>query len=497
MIVKRIFYGGFSVCLLTLLIIVMRYPQNNLIPAKMFLYTLIWVSILCAAGFFLSSLEALFKRKGVNLEKISRVALMIYVVIYGIMLYIVSLVLRSEPVTDYGSVYNTALCLASGQPVQEWEYFSTWGNNVGTLTILSFCMRLGVGLGFSDPYYFVLFLNVIYVAATLLSVFYLAGRTNAGSISNEKRIARQWLALCIFTLWTPVWANTNGFYSDQLSFGGGVIAAALLLMAGRLNGWRKGLLAAAAGMIWGTAIAAKSTAAVGWIAVLIAVTCCRQWKQWWKRLLLSGTAMLLTIAAFSLIGAQYPSKADESRLKAPLEYWFALGLLGDGTYGDNMDFIQEFFSRQNAEEKKEYCRQVIRENRSNFFEREHLVRKTSVIFGTGEIAPINLSYPYKESVLWHFFYWTGDYYWKYACLATSFFFAVLFLMLVGTFLRTLKKREESWLVFACYLTVFGMFLFLMLWEAQNKQFYNLIPWMTLAVVSGLDFIKPADLSPQA
>lgn len=33
-----------------------------------------------------------------------------------------------------------------------------------------------------------------------------------------------------------------------------------------------------------------------------------------------------------------------------------------------------------------------------------------------------------------------------------------------------------------YLTVFGLFFFMMFWEAQNKQLYNHIPWMTFCVV---------------
>ncbi|MDE7252399.1 MAG: hypothetical protein K2O32_05580 [Acetatifactor sp.] len=485
---KRAFYGVFSISLIAILITVIFKPQNNLIPARMFLYMLVWVLILCGIRWGIWMLEKFLKDRRVDLGKLSRRGLILYVVVYGISLYVVSLILRSYPVTDYGSVYETAYQLAMGQTVDDWNYFSMWTNNLSPLTILTFCMKLGVFLGFSDPYYFVLAINVLQVTLVLVCIFYLMGKIGLGGAVT------QWFAVFVYTLWTPIWACTNAFYSDQLSFGGSIIAVALLVYGCGVQSRRKWGAIIGAGLIWGVAIAAKATSAIALVALIVTLILVNSARRW-KELLTLGVVMVLTVGSLSAISNSYPSKAEEYRLKFPTEYWIALGLMEDGTYGANADFIKECYLSKNVDERRELCLQKIRENWKNLFQGEHLVDKVSVIFGDGSISPTSHIYPYQESLLWHWVYWEGDYFWKYACLSTGFFYAVLLLMIVGAVLRTFGhgsslevKSGEFCLTFMIYLTVFGTFLFLMLWETQNKQLYNQIPWMTLAAVCGLESV---------
>lgn len=477
---RRVFYGGFSVCLIAILAVVISHPQNNLIPGKLFLYTLVWVLILCGIKTLLSLMERYLVKKGLNVEKLSRTGLILYLIFYGIALYIVSLILRSYPITDYGNVYHTAYSLAMGQAVEDWSYFSMWTNNLGILSILVFCMRIGVLLGFSDPYYFVLALNVLQMAAVMFSIFYLAGKI------GSRRICVQWFAILVFTLWTPVWASTGSFYSDQFSIGSSIIAVALFLFGCGLRGKKKWFVLAAAGVVWGIGIVAKATAAVGVIALIIAMLMAgKRGRQFWREMLTLGLLMVLSMGLLLEVSDHYPSKADEYRLETPTEYWIAMGLMGNGTYADNAYLIKECNYSKNVDKRREFCRRMIRENWTNLFDKEHLVDKTSVIFGEGSISPTSHMYPYEESLLWHFVYWEGDYYWQYCCLSTGFFYAILFSTLAGTLFRTFKKEENDF-VFMSYLTIFGLFLFLMLWEAQNKQLYNHIPWMTITAVCGLE-----------
>lgn len=495
---KRVFYGISSISLIAILITVIFKPQNNLIPARMFLYMLVWVLILCGIRWGIGMLEKFLKNRSVDLGRFSRRGLILYAVVYGISLYVVSLILRSYPVTDYGSVYEAAYQLAMGQAVDDWDYFSMWTNNLNPLTILTFCMKLGVFLGFSDPYYFVLAINVLQMTFVLVCIFYLMGKIGSGGA------ATQWFAVFVYTLWTPIWACTNAFYSDQLSFGGSIIAVVLLVYGCGVQSWRKWCAIIGAGLIWGVSIAAKATSAIALVALIFTLIFARDGHgtaerhlvnvtRIWKELLTLGVVMVLTVGSLSAISDSYPSKAKEYRLKFPTEYWIALGLMENGTYGANEDFIEECYLSQNVDERRELCIQKIRENWKNLFQGEHLVDKASVIFGDGSISPTSHIYPYRESLLWHWVYWDGDYFWKYACLSTGFFYAVLLLMLVGEVLRAFGHGSslgvnagEECLTFMIYLTVFGTFLFLMLWEAQNKQLYNQIPWMTLAAVCGLE-----------
>ena len=134
---KKIFYGAFSVFLLGILVIVIRHPSNNLIPSRMVLFTAIWIGFLYGIRILLQLIEKWIQKKGWNLNKISKSGLIIYAAVFTIVLYVISILLRNEPVTDYGSVYQTAWKLASGEAVEDWSYFSMWTNNLGTLTMLT------------------------------------------------------------------------------------------------------------------------------------------------------------------------------------------------------------------------------------------------------------------------------------------------------------------------------------------------------------------------
>ncbi|MBR1854913.1 MAG: hypothetical protein IJ794_17505 [Lachnospiraceae bacterium] len=482
---KRLFYAVFVPCLAAILGVALLHPQNNLVPSRMFLYMLVWVGIL-------AGIRAVFLLSERKLQTISRWGLIIYSILYGVALYTVSVLLCSAPVTDYGEVYQTALRLSAQETVTDWSYFSMWTNNLGTLTILTACMRMGRILGFQDPYYFVLGVNVLQMVAVQIAIFYLGGK-----IDREHKVAGQWFAMVVFTLWTPVWTSTNAFYSDQLSFGGSILAAALLLYAMEECKEKTGpkwICCVCAGMLWGIAACVKATAAIGLVAggIVCILSFRNIVKKHWRVLLLFAVSFCIAFGGLYAYDQTYPSKADEYRLKTPVEFWIAMGLMGNGTYSDNAYLIRQCNFKPNVDERRAFCRKMIRENANCFYEAEHLYEKTSVIFGSGDILPTSLMYPDRESFLWQLVYWEGDYYWKYTCTCTGFFYAVLLLMLAGSLLQAIRE-EPADLVFWIYLTVFGLFLFLMFWEAQNKQLFNHIPWMTLAAVYGIrwpeDFVR--------
>ena len=478
---KRIFYIAFVPCLIGILAISILHPQNNLVPARIFLYTLVWIMILTGIRVVLGIIETWLRKGKRNLARLSHTGLIFYVILYGVALYGVSVLLRSNPITDYESVYRTAYTLASGEPVANWDYFSMWTNNLNVLTILTCLMKIPLLAGVSDPYYFLLAMNVLQMMAVLTSLYYLAGKI------GEKRYSVQWFTVILFTLWTPVWSSTNAFYSDQMSFGGGVIALAIYFYTSeklQIQGFSKWFCLFGSGLLWGISASAKITAATAFVALLILHILSGK-KGFTKEYLFFALIFVMTLKGFSLLAEQYPSRENEDWLKMPVEYWIAMGLEGNGTYADNTYLVEGCFYSPNAAERKSFCRDLIRERYKNLFDRDHVIRKTSVIFGSGDISPTSLIYPVEENFLWHLFYWEGDYYWKYTCTSTSFFYAVLLLILAGSVMQTIRYQPDD-LMFLVYLTIFGLFVFLMMWEAQNKQLYNHIPWLTLAAVYGID-----------
>lgn len=474
-----IFFFVFLIFISVILTVVLRRPQNNLIPGKMLLYTLIWVGFSWIIRMILGLLERKLIQKKVDVNRLSTRLFPVLAILYGAALYLVSLSLRAEPVTDYKSVYDTALTLARGEVVEDWRYFAMWTNNLGALSILTFCMKLGLMFGFTDPYYFVLAVNVLQTVLVAWGIYYLAGQI------RQDCQAFRWTAVAMFMFWTPIWGYTSAFYSDQLSLGGSIVGMALFCLGCRQDKLKKWLCIVLAGVFWSLGGFAKVTAWIPLVALVLVLIFGFGVKKHLKEYAVFGVVLLCVSMGLSVLQGQFPSNSLEEQYNIPSEYWVAMGLLGNGTYAQNTQFVDTCVYMDNRQDRLIYCREIIGENWTNLFDRERMEAKTSVIFGSGEIAPTSIMFPMEDSLLWDWFYWEGEYFWKYCCISTGYFFAVILLMILGSLFQLLR-REESSLVGQCYLAVFGLFVFLLLWEAQNKQLYNHIPWMTLAAVYGLE-----------
>ena len=177
----------------------------------------------------------------------------------------------------------------------------------------------------------------------------------------------------------------------------------------------------------------------------------------------------------------------------PVLYWVALGLNGDGSYAANQDFAMQCAFAENKAAREKLVEQKLTEEWRQFFNGEHIVAKIRCNFASGDVGASGyMTYPYKNNNIVHeLISWDGAYFWKYACLSTSYLFAIFLLMAIGAFYGAFGKKM-NFTVMSAYVTTFGIMLFLMLWEAQNKQLFNQTGWILLAAAYGLQAIKMPD-----
>lgn len=475
----RIFWGIFSLSIWMILVAAITKPLNNLIPKRMAVYTLVWIALWAGVWFVLCQVEKRCK----DLGKLVRVGTPIFLLLFGTVLYVVSCLLRSSLLTDYQNVYEAAYGLAMGEEITNWEYFARWNNNVGCMVILSLLFRAGKWLqGVMDLYYFVLFLNVLQVVGVVYCVCYLAGKT-----VKKHSAAVSLMALIMGGLWIPLWANTSIFYSDQISIGAGIFGVTLLVKGYEKK--RRLLYCALAGVFFGSGVIMKATVGTILVALLIGIFLFGKLKKYWKEVVATlGTALLVTLC-FSLYFQSLPYQKDVERLKAPIEYWIALGLGENGTYASSEEFAIRCLDAENVEQRREIARKQIRDHIGNLWSVEHIIGKARQNFGCGDMGAAGyLLYPENENLLWNWFSQEGQYYWKYACLSTAFFFSLLFLLGVGGLTQVFHKGDyerENFAFMVSALAFWGLCLFLMLWEAQDKQLYNHSAWMMLSLIYSL------------
>lgn len=477
----RIFWLVFSVSMLLICGIAMGKPLNNQIPIRIFFYTVIWTVFYV----WLWALCCFLEKKIVGYKRLWRYLLSAFLILFGVTLFAASYLLRSEPITDYWNIYDAAQRLAAGQEVQNWEYFARWHNNVGAMLVLALLFKVSSLFPFvTDSYYVILFVNILQVVMTIVCLSYLAGKG-----AKRHSVAASLMALIMGSLWIPIWANTSIFYSDQLSFGAAVFGLTLLVRSEEKESIRYRLgHTIAAGIFFGVGFLIKATSATVVIALFLGIFLFGMWKKHWKQTAAVAGVMVIVMLCYQGYCKNLPYQKDVDKLKAPIEYWIAIGLSGAGTYGDNEEFAIRCLTAQNLEERTWIARQQIANELPNLWNADHIVKKLRQNFGCGDLGAAGyLLWPKNENALWHWFSQEGIRYWTYAGITTAAFFSVLFLMGtggIGMFLCKEYKREE-FLFFVAALAFWGLCLFLMLWEAQDKQMYNHSGFMILSVVYGM------------
>lgn len=478
--IEQIFLVIFGLLLIIVTGICLKKPMHNLIPVRMLIYTMIWIGLLCVGRMILVFFGRRLEQTGG--KRLSVILLLVFLTIWAVLLYAAGGVARSYPHTDYGDVYKAADALARRLPVDNWDYFSRCTNNRFPMLFLSFLLRLGYSMGMQDGYYFVLAVQVFHTVVTAGCVFYLAGK---------EAVADSWTALMLMVLLTPIWGNIAFFYTDQLSFGYSVIAYTLLCVAFRNKSGKilKTFLIIAAGLLWGLAFQIKVTAVIALLAACIVAALRRRiWSngKWIGIFLL---CFVLAACGGALAVAALPCQENVERDSDPILYWVALGLNGDGSYAANQDFAWQCRQAENVAEREVIVMEKIKSDWRNFFSAEHLAAKMRRNFACGDLGASGyMTYPFKEgNILYETISWDGKYFWKYACLSTSYLFAMFLLMAVGAF-RAAGSGAPDDGVLCAYVAVFGIMLFLMLWEAQNKQLFNHSGWIVLASGYGLQII---------
>jgi len=85
--------------------------------------------------------------------------------------------------------------------------------------------------------------------------------------------------------------------------------------------------------------------------------------------------------------------------------------------------------------------------------------------------------------------YSGKDYDKYSTLCLGVFVTVMFLMLLSVVGSLGRRRDRRVDIPALWLTFFGIWLFLMFWEASARYFMNMLSVMLVAAVLGVAHIE--------
>ena len=389
--------------------------------------------------------------------------------------------LRVYPGWDFGSVYQGAVEIAEDGAFSEssnW-YFTTYPNNVAVCMFLAVFFKIFGGL--CSYITLGVLLNVGLIVLGVAFLFLLAEQLYGGRMA--------WLALAACACFLPFYMHSAIFYTDTFALP--FVTGCFLSYQLRKKDARFLLLTAA---VLAVGYKVKGSLGVILIALLIHI-----WLEKEKAAERMKKSLLLLIPFLALVGALtvIPQKmpffdaTDSYQNEFPVEHWLALGLTGVGGYDANVYWMTA--SVEGKAEKQETDRTYIKEKLEEYGSkglRQHLDSKIVFTWGDGVyFAPEKLKRdPLRESWLHSRFLYDGVDYaktYRYCNAVQLLLLGGILLSLLVNFFGKCETREIQ----AMQIAVFGLFLFLLIWETRSRYLVNFVPIFILLGIDGIQEIR--------
>ena len=469
----------FAVELGLVLLICISDTQNNLPTGKMILLPLLWMVIVTCI--FLAGIKM-----GGILERYHKVLLPFFLILYGFGLFALCVIDHTKPRGDWGSVVQGAEYMAGLTDTMNWDYYAKYKNNIIPMLVLAQELKLGKLLGLSNPHWVGMLTNVIQVIVTLMCTFNICRKAHNGSYTAG------WLGMGMLAIWLPIVGHTRVLYTDSLSLCFGVLGFVIWLKADESE--HKGavywLELFGAGLVWGIGCALKLTIIICVIAMVLFVILFRWDKNLWKNLI----PFVLTAAIIGGTGAwtdAWPDPELVDSIGTPrFSYWIAIGMKGGGEWVDCEDYMNEMMSLYGIEAREEFSRQYIKENAYEFLNPSHIIAKAKTKFANGSLGSSDFMISEKvgDDFVWEWVSQYGSYFWRYNLICTSYFYFVLLMLIFSCIREFRSKKPVNSCVFVPLITAYGMMIYLMIFEANNRQLYNEFMWFVCGATNGLVLI---------
>lgn len=395
--------------------------------------------------------------------------------------------LRTDPAFDFEAVFRGAeTWLKTGSLGEYADYFYYFPNNLGAALLLREVFRAASLIGVRD----------FYAVGTAFNCLLLTAAAGLTVCTARKLWGDEKAALTLF-LWAgalPLYFFAPIFYTDALSLVFPIFLYYGWLKARESEVWprRVGWLLAA-GAACGLGMSIKATVAVAAVAVLI------EWLLFGPRLrLLAGIAAGAVAAALVYCGIGAIPYLDgtldrqrAARQNTPLVHWIMMGLKGNGGYNaEDYAFTRSF---ADPDERIAADKQVIRERLAEYGFGGYLAflyQKGVVTLGDGtyQVESFLDDNPCYQTPLHAAAIGTGPANRVFSLVCQGFHLLLLFLYAFGCLWDGLRRapEERGFRQLVPRLSVFGLLLFLLMWETSPRYLVNFLPLLFLGAAQGAE-----------
>ena len=409
-------------------------------------------------------------------------------ILFGLFFVICVLVsndVKVNPSWDMGRVFNLSKDYAlTGETVDVYLY--QYPNNIMISVIYIGIMKIGQLLTVVDFLTYATVMNAFIVSLTVVLLYFVAKK-----MYDEKK-AMMVLLIALFT--SPLYLYGAEYYTDTFSmFMIMLTFFTYLVMEEQKSIPKKITLQIILGFLLVIAFKVKVTAAFIIIALLVYRVLTDKSKAILRDFVfVIPTAMLVLIIGNLILNAIFiPNKEISDQEEMPIEHWIWMGLKGAGGY-DEEDYAYTR-SFKTYEERKQADREALKErikeyNIGSFIKHVGYKMWFAWCDGTYFVPEVLRREPVSKGVLYEYVSRYGkktDYY-KYWPQIMHIGMLTLIAVNAYTMIRKKKRATKDMILF---IAIYGLIVFLIIWENRSRYVLTMLPIMLLAMLNGIQVLE--------
>lgn len=399
-----------------------------------------------------------------------------------------SFLLRFDPLFDLEAIYKGAIEWSRTGTFRNYSsstcdsyYFYRFPNNLGGLALLTLVLKAASLFGVNDTFLVASVFNSLLSAGTMALAAGISKRL-FGAVCGV-------MTLFFFGCSLPFYFIAPVFYTDALSMIFPVLILYIYLKSQNYQTWHQlALCGMLMGLAAGIGMLIKFTVVIAVIASMIYMLLHRHWKQTLS--FAAGAALAIGLILTSFDTYIYSAQLDKSiarQMNLPYTHWIMMALNERGAF--SLNDLKLTMSIQDPDERRIKTEEKIRERIDKLGTSGilKLVQTKSVrSFGDGTYALSDFldDRPKNSTTLHKALLYNGARYQTYQHICGGIFFGILAFMAISG-LKNVFSRQRSAYCFIPQLSVFGIWLFLMMWETTGRYMINYIPMMIISASSGM------------
>ncbi|MBQ2991301.1 MAG: hypothetical protein IJD60_08450 [Clostridia bacterium] len=440
--------------------------------------------VLAAAGFAALG-RALARTEEERLERFVRRAVPAFLGVLFAAQVLIGYLLEYTPAGDNFMLFNGSRMLALEGDFSNYPdfglYLARFSNQWGFLLMMTGAFRLLAALGVTR-----FFMAFVVILAALHSV----GFASLLSIARRIRGARgQVMMMAVMALCLPLWLCASVLYTDTFSMPFVILALDFALRAAQAEDGKRqigfalacGISALVGGQIKMTVAIVLMAAVIVWAlsmrplrAALCALLC--------AALMLSGGQIVRRTMLAHVIDPQVHAQQH-----TPTIHWIMMAIpTGDNPYGLNTgDYGITWGMMDEGATREEVMDSILTRMKDRIYTLRYPDRLAAAAFsknasalcdGTFGLSEMLDDKPVRENALSALVLEGRRLYPYYGALCTGIYMAHMLFALLGC-LRDIRARDAS--LSLAYIAMFGMMLFLMIWEARSRYLLSFVPVLLL------------------